>query len=107
MMTPCVANQYQQTIATIDVLSYGAWRRITSFINHVIQIYVGQKDNVNQWKVTVLEEFLHTVLLYQAVTVRIINVLFLFIYFYYHFTALYNMHYYEITIISLSVLSQC
>ena len=31
--------------------------------------------NTNQWKVTVLEEFLHTVLLYQAVTVRIINVL--------------------------------
>ena len=33
------------------------------------------KDNANQWKVMVLEEFLHPVLLYQAVTVRIINVL--------------------------------
>ena len=32
------------------------------------------KDNANHWKVTVLEEFLHTVLLYQAVTVRNINV---------------------------------
>ena len=32
------------------------------------------KDNANQWKVTFLEEFLHTVLLYQAVTVRNINV---------------------------------
>ena len=50
---------------TIDVLSYWAWRCITSVIDHAIQIYVGQKDNANQWKVTVLEEFLHAVLLYQ------------------------------------------
>ena len=35
------------------------------------------------------------------------NLFIYFILFYYHFTALYNMHYYEITIISLSVLSQC
>ena len=28
-----------------------------------------------QWKVTVLEELLHTVLLYQQITVRTINVL--------------------------------
>ena len=40
-------------------------RCITSFIDHVIQIYVGQKGKANQWKVTVLEEFLHAVLLYQ------------------------------------------
>ena len=33
------------------------------------------KDNANHWKVTVLEEFLHTVLLYQTVTVKNINVL--------------------------------
>ena len=51
--------------SSIDVLSYWAWRCITSFIDHAIQIYVGQKDNANQWKETVLEEFLHTVLLYQ------------------------------------------
>ena len=46
-------------------------------IDHAIQIYlyIGQKDNANQWKVTVLEEFLHAVLLYQTITVRIINVL--------------------------------
>ena len=50
----------------IDVLSYWVWRCITSFIDHAIQIYVEQKDNANQWKVTVLEEFLHTVLLYQV-----------------------------------------
>ena len=30
-------------------------------IDHAIQIYVRQKDKANQWKVTVLEEFLHTV----------------------------------------------
>ena len=47
----------------IDGLSYWVWHCITSFIDHVIQIYVGQKDKANQWKV--LEEFLHTVLLYQ------------------------------------------
>ena len=34
-------------------------------------------------------------------------VTFIYLFIYYHFTALYNMHYYEITIISLSVLSQC
>ena len=49
--------------ASIDVLNYWAWRCTTSFIDHTIQTYVGQKDNVNQWKVTVLKEFLHTVLL--------------------------------------------
>ena len=49
----------------IDVLSYWAWHCITSFIDHAIQIYVGQKGKANQWKVTVLEEFLHAVLLYQ------------------------------------------
>ena len=47
------------------MLSYWAWCCITSFIDHAMQIYVGQKDNANQWKVTVLEEFLHAVLLYQ------------------------------------------
>ena len=58
------------------MLSYWAWRCITSFIDHAVQIYVYRaKDNANQWKVTVLKEFLHTVLLYQAVTVRNINVL--------------------------------
>ena len=62
-------------LLVIDVLSYWAWHCITSFIDYAIQIYVGQKDKANQWKVTVLEEFLHTVLLYQAITVRITNVL--------------------------------
>ena len=33
--------------------------------------------------------------------------IYIYLFIYYHFTALYNMHYYEITIISLSVLSQC
>ena len=49
----------------IDMLSYWAWHCITSFMYHTIQIYVGQKDNANQWKVMVLKEFLHAVLLYQ------------------------------------------
>ena len=56
---------FSLTSLPIDVLSYWAWRCITSFIDHAIQIYVGQKGKANQWKVTVLEEFLHTVLLYQ------------------------------------------
>ena len=48
----------------------------TSFIDHAIQIYVGQKDKANQWKVImVLEEFLHALLLYQEITARILNVL--------------------------------
>ena len=46
-------------VHTIDLLSYWTWHCITSFIDHTI--YVGQKDNANQWKVTVLKEFLHTV----------------------------------------------
>ena len=50
------------SVCYIDGLSYWAWHCITLFID---QIYVGQKDKTNQWKVTVLEEFLHTVLLYQ------------------------------------------
>ena len=36
-----------------------AW--CVSIVHHAIQMYVGQKDNANQWKVTVLEEFLHAV----------------------------------------------
>ena len=47
------------------MLSYWARHCITSFIDHTVQIYVGKKDKANQWKVTVLEEFLRTVLLYQ------------------------------------------
>ena len=54
---------------------YWVWHCITSSIDHAIQIYVRQQDKANQWKVTILEEFLHIVLLYQAITVRIINIL--------------------------------
>ena len=58
-----------------QITSYRAWCCITSFIDHtLIKIYVRQKDKANQWKVMVLEEFLHNVLLYQVITVRIINV---------------------------------
>ena len=49
----------------IDELSYWVWHFITSFIDHVIQIYVGQKDTADQWNVTVLEEFFHVVSLYR------------------------------------------
>ena len=59
-------------LGTYRHVKYWAWHCVTSCIDHMIQIYVGQKDKVNQWKV---EEFLYTVLLYQAVTVRIINIL--------------------------------
>ena len=41
----------------------------------MIQIYVGQNATENQWRVMVLEEFLHTALLYQATNTRTINVL--------------------------------
>ena len=37
-------------------------------MNHAIQIYVGQKTTENQWRVTVIEEFLHIALLYQAIS---------------------------------------
>ena len=59
----------------IDGFNYRAWRFITPFIDHAIQIYVGQKAMENQWRVMVLEEFLHTALLYQATNTRNINVL--------------------------------
>ena len=49
------------------------WHSITSFIDHAIQINVGQKDKENQWRVVDLAEFLYTALLYQAMTNRNIN----------------------------------
>ena len=42
-------------------------------IDYAIQIHVGQKAGENQWRVTVLEEFLHIALLYQATNTRNIN----------------------------------
>ena len=57
----------------IDEFSYRAWHFITSFIDYAIQIYVGQKARENQWRVVVIEEFLHTALLYQASNTRNIN----------------------------------
>ena len=54
--------------------NYRAWHFITSFIDYAIQIYVGQKAGENQWRVMVLEEFLHIALLYQATNTRNINV---------------------------------
>ena len=39
-----------------------------TFMDHAIKIYVGQKTTENQWGVMVIEEFLHTALLYQAIT---------------------------------------
>ena len=59
----------------IDGFNYRAWPFVTSFIDHAIQIYVGQKATENQWRVMVLEELLHTALLYQANNTRNINVL--------------------------------
>ena len=57
----------------IDEFSYRAWHFITSFIDYAIQIYVGQKARENQWRVMVIEEFLHTALLHQASNTRNIN----------------------------------
>ena len=59
----------------IDEFNYRAWHFITSFIDYAIQIYVGQKARENQWRVMVLEEFLHIALLYQATNTRNINVM--------------------------------
>ena len=46
---------------------------LVTFIDYAIQIYVGQKARENQWRVMVIEEFLHTALLYQASNTRNIN----------------------------------
>ena len=59
----------------IDEFNYRVWHFITSFIDHAIQIYVGQKATENQWRVMVSEEFLHTALLYQMTNTRNIHVL--------------------------------
>ena len=61
----------------MDGFNYGSWHFITSFIDHTIQIYVGQKAmyTENQRRAMVLEEFLHTALLYQATNTRNINAL--------------------------------
>ena len=59
--------------ARIDGFNKWAWRSITSFIDHAIQINVGQKDKENQWRVVDLAEFLYTALLYQAMTNKAIN----------------------------------
>ena len=59
--------------ARIDEFSYRAWHFITSFIDYAIQMYVGQKARENQWRVMVIEEFLHTALLYHASNTRNIN----------------------------------
>ena len=42
-------------------------------MDYAIQIYVGQKARENQWRIMVIEEFLHTALLYQASNTRNIN----------------------------------
>ena len=60
-------------ITSIDEFSYRAWHFITSFIDYAIKIYVGQKARENQWRVMVIEEFLHTALLYQASNTRNVN----------------------------------
>ena len=57
----------------IDEFNYRAWHFITSFIDYVVQINVGQKAGENQWRVTVFGEFLHIALLYQATNTRNIN----------------------------------
>ena len=59
----------------IDEFNYKAWHFITSFIDYAIQIYAGQKAGENQWRVMVLEEFLHIALLYQATNARNLNVM--------------------------------
>ena len=46
-----------QVLANIDRFNYRGWHFITSFIDHAIQIYVGQNATENH-RVMVLEEFL-------------------------------------------------
>ena len=77
-MFSSLENQYSDTclgLFTIDRFNYRVWHFVTSFIDYAIQIYVGQKAMENQRRVMVLEEFLHTALLYQATNTRNINVL--------------------------------
>ena len=57
----------------VDKFRKWAWRSITSFVDHAIQINIGQKDKESQWRVVDLAEFLYTALLYQAMTNRNIN----------------------------------
>ena len=54
----------------IGEFNYWAWHFTTSFIDCAIQIHVGQKAGGNQWRVTVLQEFLHIALLYQGTNSR-------------------------------------
>ena len=42
------------TLYPTDGFNYKAWHLITSFKDHAIQIYVGQKAMENQWRVMVL-----------------------------------------------------
>ena len=82
-MAPAIEVYWQWEVHKITVIidnvainefNYRAWRFITSFIDHAIQIYVGQKatenPRENRWRVSVLEEFLLTALLYQATNTR-------------------------------------
>ena len=57
----------------VDKFRKRAWHSITSFVDHVIQINVGQKDKESQWRIVDLAEFLYTALLYQVMTNRNIN----------------------------------
>ena len=54
----------------IDNFNYTMWQFNLLFMDHAIQIYVGE----NQWKVMVLEVFLYAALLYQVTTNSKINV---------------------------------
>ena len=66
---------FYMTTDSIDGFKYKAWHFITSFIDLMIQIYVGQKVTKNQWRVMVLQIVLHTTLLYRATNTRNTNVL--------------------------------
>ena len=64
-----------QLMRIIDGFNYKALHFITSFIDHAIQIYVGQNTTENQWILMVLRIVLYTTLLYQATSTRITSLL--------------------------------
>ena len=66
-------SKYTKQTCYIDKFRKWAWCSITSFLDHTIQINVGQKDKETQWRVVDLAEFLYTALLCQAMTNRNIN----------------------------------
>ena len=64
MTNALIMCSYRVINRSIDEFKKWAWPSITSFIDHALQINVGQKIKENQWRVADLQEFPYTALLY-------------------------------------------